>query len=59
MKAHIKSEKIHIMSAREKTLHDMPKFNSYQTGHGVWGDTKHNRSKNKRQFEKLIKQQMM
>lgn len=46
------------MSAREKTLHDMPKFNSYQTGHGVWGDTKHNRSKNKRQFEKLIKQQM-
>ena len=46
------------MSAREKTLHDMPKFNPYQTGHGVWGDTKYNRSKNKRQSIKIIAEQM-
>jgi len=58
IKKQIKNEKIHIMSAMEKTLMTMPRYNGYQTGHGVWGDTKYNRSKAKRQAEKDIKEQL-
>ena len=40
--------------ATENTLRKMPKFNPYQTGHGVIGDTKYNRRKTKRELRKLI-----
>ena len=45
---------VYHLSATENTLRKMPKFNPYQTGHGVIGDTKYNRRKTKRELRKLI-----
>ena len=49
-----KSTHVYHLSALENTLRKMPKFNPYQTGHGVIGDTKYNRRKTKRELRKLI-----
>ena len=49
-----KSLNVYHLSATENTLRKMPKFNPYQTGHGVIGDTKYNRRKTKRELRKLI-----
>ncbi len=49
-----KSLNVYHLSATENTLRKMPKFNPYQTGHGVIGDTKYNRHKTKRELRKLI-----
>ena len=49
-----KSLSVYHLSATENTLRKMPKFNPYQTGHGVIGDTKYNRRKTKRELRKLI-----
>ena len=49
-----KSLNVYHLSATENTLRKMPKFNPYQTGHGVIGDTKYNRRKTKRDLRKLI-----
>lgn len=49
-----KSLTVYHLSATENTLRKMPKFNPYQTGHGVIGDTKYNRRKTKRELRKLI-----
>lgn len=45
---------VYHLSATENTRRKMPKFNPYQTGHGVIGDTKYNRRKTKRELRKLI-----
>ena len=42
---------VYHLSATENTLRQMPKFNPYQTGHGVIGDTKYNRRKEKKSYE--------
>ena len=52
-----KSLNVYHLSATENTLRKMPKFNPYQTGHGVIGDTKYNRRKTKRELRKLIDEQ--
>lgn len=52
-----KSLTVYHLSATENTLRKMPKFNPYQTGHGVIGDTKYNRRKTKRELRKLIDEQ--
>lgn len=49
-----KSLNVYHLSATENTLRKMPKFNPYQTGYGVIGDTKYNRRKTKRELRKLI-----
>lgn len=49
-----KSLNVYHLSATENTLRKMPKFNPYQTGHGIIGDTKYNRRKTKRELRKLI-----
>ena len=41
-------------SSVEATLDDKPYYNAYAVGHGVHGDTKYNRNKVKREFEKEI-----
>lgn len=48
-------EKIQIMDKQENTLSKMPKYNPYQTGHGMIGDTKYNRTKQKKEDEKIKK----
>lgn len=40
------------MSSEEATLKKMPKYNGFQGGYGIHGDTKYNREKEKKKFEK-------
>lgn len=47
---------VYHLSATKNTLRQMPKFNPYQTGHGVIGDTKYNRRKEKESLRKLLKE---
>lgn len=49
-----KSLSVYHLSSIENTLKKMPKYNPYQTGHGVIGDTKYNRRKAKRDMKKLL-----
>lgn len=46
---------VFYMSAEENTLRKMPKMNGFQTGYGVHGDKKYNRTKSKRRWRKGIK----
>ena len=48
------NDKIKIMDSKEATLSKMERFNPYQTGHGVHGDTKFNRRKIKDETRKII-----
>ena len=50
----ILNDKITVMDKVEATLSKWERFNPYQTGHGVIGDTKYNRSKQKEQDKKFI-----
>lgn len=50
------SMSVYHLSAAENTLRKMPKLNPYQTGHGVIGDTKYNRRKEKESLRKLLKE---
>lgn len=49
-----KKNVVFYMSAEENTLRKMPKMNGFQTGHGVHGSTKYNRTKSKRQWKKEL-----
>ena len=49
---------VYHLSATENTLRQMPKFNPYQTGHGVIGDTKYNRRKEKMKFKKFLSENL-
>lgn len=44
-------------SAEEATLAQKPYYNGFACGHGVHGDTKYNRSKQKRTWERQMKQE--
>lgn len=50
-----KKDVVFYMSAEENTLRQMPKMNGFQTGHGIHGDRKYNRTKSKRQWKKETK----
>ena len=52
------SMSVYHLSATENTLRQMPKFNPYQTGHGIIGDTKYNRRKEKAKFKKFLSENM-
>lgn len=45
---------VYHLSATENTLRQMPKFNPYQIGHGVHGDTKYNRRKEKEKLKRYL-----
>lgn len=47
------------ISAVENTLRQMPHYNPYQTGHGIHGDKKYNRRKNKEQFKKELRSEAL
>ena len=49
---------VYHLSATENTLRQMPKFNPYQIGHGVIGDTKYNRRKEKKKLRKLLSENL-
>lgn len=49
---------VYHLSATENTLRQMPKFNPYQIGHGVIGDTKYNRKKEKEKLRKLLSENL-
>ena len=49
---------VYHLSATENTLRQMPKFNPYQTGHGIIGDTKYNRRKEKEKLRKLLSENL-
>lgn len=49
-----KSLSVYHLSSIENTLKKMPKYNPYQIGHGVIGDTKYNRRKAKKDMKKLL-----
>ena len=38
------------VSAEEATLHKMPRYNGFACGHGLHGDAKYNRAKEKRRW---------
>ena len=42
------------MDSKEATLSKMERFNPYQTGHGVHGNTKYNRNKQKEEMKRFI-----
>lgn len=52
------SMSVYHLSATENTLRQMPKFNPYQIGHGVHGDTKYNRRKEKEKLRKLLSENL-
>ena len=49
---------VYHLSATANTLRQMPKFNPYQTGHGIIGDTKYNRRKEKEKLRKLLSENL-
>lgn len=46
--------RVYHLSATKNTLRQMPKFNPYQTGHGIIGDTKYNRRKEKEKLKRYL-----
>ena len=49
-----KSGAVWKMSAEEATLAKKPHYNGYACGHGVHGDVKYNRTKQKAQTRKIL-----
>lgn len=51
-----KKQKITIMhlDSIENTRLHKPKYNGWQTGHGVHGDTSYNRNKERRELRRLL-----
>ena len=48
---------VYHLSSEENTLLQMPKFNPFDIGHGVHGDTKYSRSKSKREFRRILREE--
>lgn len=44
-------------SSEEVTLSKMPKYNPFGVGHGPHGDMKYSRQKNKKNFQRLLKEE--
>lgn len=49
---------VYYLSSEENTLSKMPKYNGFGTGHGVHGETKYSRVKQKRDFKRLLKEEL-
>ena len=52
----MKKNKIHVLDAIEATRVKKPHYNAFAIGHGVHGDTKYNRNKEKRKFKRELKE---
>lgn len=52
-----KSGAVWHQSAEEATLAQKPHFNGYACGHGTHGDTKYNRTREKRAWKKQLRQE--
>ena len=52
-----KSGPVWHLSAEEATLSEMPKYNGHACGSGVHGDTKYNRTKQKRAWKQQVSQE--
>lgn len=52
-----KSGPVWHLSTEEATLSKMPKYNGHACGSGVHGDTKYNRTKQKRAWKKQLSQE--
>lgn len=52
-----KSGAVWHQSAEEATLAQKPHFNGYACGHGTHGDTKYNRTHEKRAWKKQLRQE--
>ena len=48
---------VYHLSSEENTLLHMPKFNPFGIGHGIHGNTKYSRIKNKREFNRILKEE--
>ena len=48
------SMSVYHLSATKNTLRQMPKFNPYQIGHGIIGDNKYNRRKEKEKLKRYL-----
>lgn len=51
-KKNFKSNHFVVMTSVEATRAAMPKFNGHAVGHGVHGDTKYNRNREKNKFRR-------
>ena len=52
-----KSGAVWHKSSAENTLDQMPKYNGFACGHGAHGDSKYNRSKSKREWQREFETQ--
>lgn len=52
-----KSGEVWHQSAEEATLAQKPHFNGYACGHGTHGDTRYNRTREKRAWKKQLRQE--
>lgn len=52
-----KSGPVWHLSAEEATLAKMPKYNGHACGTGIHGETKYNRTKQKRAWKKQVSQE--
>lgn len=50
--------RILVMTSIEATLAQMPKYDAYSVGHGVHGDTRYNRRKEKRDFRRQLNEEL-
>ena len=50
-----KNGPVYHRTAEQATLDKMPKYNGYAIGHGPIGDTRYNRNKEKRSWERELK----
>lgn len=48
-------DSINVIDKRRAFDLSKPRFNPYQTGHGILDDTKYNRNKEKREFIRILK----
>lgn len=46
---------VFTMTSEEATLSKMPKYNAFAGGYGTHGDSKYNRNKEKREFERRMR----
>lgn len=48
-------DSINVIDKRKAFDLSKPRFNPYQTGHGILDDTKYNRSKEKREVARILR----
>lgn len=48
-------DSINVIDKRKAFDLSKPRFNPYQTGHGILEDTKYNRSKEKREVARILR----